>query len=110
MDASAAGLKTPSPSKIFEADGNRTPRDKPSIEVLREDRRDFDFNNSPILPDRADPDKVLEDQINRDKEMHTPVREEVVFHDAHFSSSHIHEEHHSPGHLDSHIPFGGCKL
>lgn len=106
MDTSAAGFKSPR-SNNLKADGNRTP---PSIEVMREDRHDFDFNNSPILPDRADPDKFLEEQINRDKEMHTPVREAVVFQDARFSSSHNHEEHHSFGHLDSHIPFGGCKL
>lgn len=110
MDASTAGLKTP-PSNNLGADRNRSPHNMPSIEIMREAPHGFDFNNSPILPDRADPDKFLEDQINKDKEMHTPVREEIVLPDARFSSSHHHEKQpHSLGNLNSHTPFGECKL
>lgn len=109
LDASTAGLKTPPPSNNLGADRNRTPQSLPSIEIMREAAHGFDFNNSPILPDRADPDKFLEDQINKD--MHTPVREEVVLPDARFSSSHHHEEQpHSLGNLNSHIPFDHHSL
>lgn len=110
MDASTAGFGSPSHSNKLGGDGNRTPQDLPSIEVMRDAQHGIDFNNSPILPDRADPDKFLEDQINRDKEMQTPVREGVVLPDARFSSSHNHGERHSPVHLDSDMPFGGCKM
>ncbi|KAL1547484.1 sister chromatid cohesion 1 protein 3-like [Salvia divinorum] len=105
FDASAAGFESPPPSNKLGADESRTPQDIPSIEVMRDAQYGFDFNNSPILPDRADPDKFLEDQINRDKEMQTPVREEVVFTDARFSSSHNYKEQHSPVNLGSQMPF-----
>ncbi|XP_057800459.1 sister chromatid cohesion 1 protein 3-like [Salvia miltiorrhiza] len=103
LDASAAGFESPYPSNKLGADGSKTPQDVPSVEVMRDAQHGFDFNNSPILPDRADPDKFLEDQINRDKEVQTPVKE-LVLPDAHFSSSHNHEEQHSPPHLDSEMP------
>ncbi|XP_042011812.1 sister chromatid cohesion 1 protein 3-like [Salvia splendens] len=106
FDASAAGFETPSRNNNLGAFGSRTPQDIRSIEIMRDAQYGFDFNNSPILPDRALPDKFLEDQIIRDnKEMQTPVREEVVLPDARFSSSHNHGEQHSPVHLDSQIPF-----
>ncbi|KAI3448928.1 hypothetical protein Pfo_005593 [Paulownia fortunei] len=101
----AAGIKDPSPSNQLGADdrnvGNSSPQDLPSIEKMRDAKHGFDFNNSPILPDRADPDKFLEEQINKDKETFTPVTEEVVLPDGHFSLSQNHEEQHSFGHLDS---------
>ncbi|KAH6812309.1 hypothetical protein C2S53_005920 [Perilla frutescens var. hirtella] len=104
LDAFAAGFKSPSPTNNLRADGNKTPQNFPSIEHMRDAQHGFDFHNSPILPDRADPDKFLEDQINRDKDMHTSVREEVLP-DAHFSSSQNHQEQHSIGNMDSHMHF-----
>ncbi|PIN02228.1 Sister chromatid cohesion complex Cohesin, subunit RAD21/SCC1 [Handroanthus impetiginosus] len=98
-----------SPSAQFGADdknvGSSTPRDFPSIEIMRDARHGFDFNNSPILPDRAEPDKFLEEQINKDKETSTPVMEEVVLPDGCSSSPQNREEQHSSGHLGSEMLF-----
>ncbi|XP_073147413.1 sister chromatid cohesion 1 protein 3 isoform X2 [Henckelia pumila] len=86
--------------------GNSSPRDLPSIEIMRHTKHhDFDFTNSPVLPDRADPDKYLEEQILKDKQTYTPVREDAVFPDGHSPSSHRHEEEHSFEHLDTSINF-----
>ncbi|KZV20069.1 sister chromatid cohesion 1 protein 3-like [Dorcoceras hygrometricum] len=87
--------------------GNSSPKDLPSIEIMRNAKHGFDFNNSPILPDRADPDKYLEEQILKEKGKHTPVRADEVFPDGHSPSSHRHEEQHSFEHLDTSINFGG---
>ncbi|KAH6799455.1 hypothetical protein C2S51_035939 [Perilla frutescens var. frutescens] len=104
LDASVAGFKSPSPTNNLRADGNKSPQDFPSIEHLRDAQHGFDFHISPILPDRADPDKFLEDQIKRDKDMHTSDREEVLP-DAHFSSSLNYQQQHSIGNMDSHMHF-----
>ncbi|KAK6143132.1 hypothetical protein DH2020_023480 [Rehmannia glutinosa] len=101
----AAGLKDPSPSNLSGANdrnvGSKSPQDLPSIEFMRDATHGFDFNNSPILPDRAAPDEFLEEQINKDKETFTPVTEEIMLPDGHFSSSHNHEEQHSLGRSNS---------
>ncbi|CAA0842523.1 Sister chromatid cohesion 1 protein 3 [Striga hermonthica] len=107
------GLNDPSSSNPIGADDtnieNRTPQKKsPSIEIMRDAAHNFDFNNSPILPDRAAPDKFLEEQITKDKEILTPATEEMPLPDARFSSPHnnvLEEEQHSLGHLNSPTPF-----
>ncbi|KAK4430532.1 Sister chromatid cohesion 1 protein 3 [Sesamum alatum] len=104
----AAGLEYPSPNQLAADDrnvGNSSPQDLPSIEIMRDARHGFDFNNSPILPDRVDPDKFLEEQINKDKATCTPVTEGVVLPDDRFSSPQNHEEQHSLRHLDSPMLF-----
>ncbi|KAL9142339.1 hypothetical protein ABFS82_14G163300 [Erythranthe guttata] len=92
--------------------GNRTPQDLPSIELMRDARRNgFDFNNSPKLPDRAEPDKFLEEQFNRDNKTSsttpsTPETTTVVPPaDDHVPSFENHQEQHSPVRLDSPIHF-----
>ncbi|KAL0431855.1 UNVERIFIED_CONTAM: Sister chromatid cohesion 1 protein 3 [Sesamum radiatum] len=105
----AAGSDYPSPPNQLAADdrniGNNSPQDLPSIEIMRDARHGFDFNNSPILPDRVDPDKFLEEQINKDKATCTPVTEGVLLPDDRFSSPQNHEEQHSLRHLDSPMLF-----
>ncbi|XP_011097494.1 sister chromatid cohesion 1 protein 3 [Sesamum indicum] len=106
---STAGSENPSPPNQLAADdgniGNSSPQDLPSIEIMRDARHGFDFNNSPILPDRVDPDKFLEEQIIKDKVNCTPVTEEVLLPDDRFSSPQNHEEQHSLRHLDSPMLF-----
>ncbi|XP_073040782.1 sister chromatid cohesion 1 protein 3-like isoform X1 [Primulina eburnea] len=86
--------------------GNSSPQDLPSIEIMRNAKHHgFHFNDSPILPDRADPDRYLEEQILKDKQTYTPVKEDAVFPDGHSLSSHRHEEEHSFEHLDTLITF-----
>ncbi|XP_011096962.1 sister chromatid cohesion 1 protein 3-like [Sesamum indicum] len=108
VDATA-GSEYPSPPNQLAADdgiiGNSSPQDLPSIEIMRDARHGFDFNNSPILPDRVEPDKFLEEQINKDKANCTPVTEEVLLPDDRFSSPENHEEQHSLRHLDSPMLF-----
>ncbi|KAL0396514.1 UNVERIFIED_CONTAM: Sister chromatid cohesion 1 protein 3 [Sesamum calycinum] len=108
-DDATAGSEYPSPSNKLAADdgniGNSSPQDLPSIEIMRDARHGFDFNNSPILPDRVEPDKFLEEQINKDKETCTPVTEGVLLPDDRFSSPQNHEEQHSTRHLDSPMLF-----
>ncbi|GFP93120.1 sister chromatid cohesion 1 protein 3 [Phtheirospermum japonicum] len=108
-----AGLNDPSTSNQLGADnrnaGNSSPQK--SIEIMRDAARGFDFNNSPILPNRAAPDKFLEEQISKDNENLTPATEEILFPDGNFSSAHNHEEQqHSLGQLNSPTPFGGCTV
>ncbi|KAK4411716.1 Sister chromatid cohesion 1 protein 3 [Sesamum angolense] len=77
VDATA-GSEYPSPPNKLAADdgniGNSSPQDLPSIEIMRDARHGFEFNNSPILPDRVEPDKFLEEQINKDKDLHSSYR------------------------------------
>ncbi|KAL0362460.1 UNVERIFIED_CONTAM: Sister chromatid cohesion 1 protein 3 [Sesamum calycinum] len=108
----AAGSEYP-PPKLGANDGNignsTTPQDLPSIEIMRDAKHGFDFKNSPILPDRADPDKFLEEQINTDNATCSPVTERVLLPDDRFSSPQNHEEQHSLGHLDSPMLFDLCR-
>ncbi|KAL3615388.1 hypothetical protein CASFOL_041049 [Castilleja foliolosa] len=102
------GLNDPSSSNQAGANNrnsiNVTPQK--SIEIMRDAGHDFDFNNSPILPDRAAPDRFLEEQINKDNKNLTPATEEIQFPDGNFSSAHNHEEQQdSLGQLHSPTPF-----
>ncbi|KAL0399709.1 UNVERIFIED_CONTAM: hypothetical protein Sradi_2314200 [Sesamum radiatum] len=108
----AAGSEYSPPNQLGANDGNigdSSTQDLPSIEIMRDANRGFEFNNSPILPDRADPDKFLEEQINTDKETCSPVTGRVLLPDDGFSSPQNHEEQHSLSHLDSPMLFDMCK-
>ncbi|KAL3832907.1 hypothetical protein ACJIZ3_007643 [Penstemon smallii] len=110
-----AGFEDPGPSNKLDDNerivGDSTPQKFPSVEIMRDARRDFHFNGSPILPDRAEPDKFLEELINKDKNAGTPVvkeahvAEEVVLPDEGFPSSHNHQEQDSFGHINTPILF-----
>ncbi|KAK4398143.1 Sister chromatid cohesion 1 protein 3 [Sesamum angolense] len=109
----AAGSEYPPPNQLGANDGNignsTTPQDLPSIEIMRDAKHGFDFKNSPILPDRADPDKFLEEQINTDNATCSPVTERVLLPDDRFSSPQNHEEQHSLRHLDSPMLLDLCR-
>lgn len=90
--------------------GASSPQELPSIEIMRDARYGFDISNSPILPDRAEPDKFLEEQINKDHETYTPHPEEVALPGGSVSLSRAHENPPSFGHLDSPMIFGRHKF
>ncbi|KAL6560448.1 hypothetical protein OROGR_004007 [Orobanche gracilis] len=101
-----AGLKDPSSSNHLGADdrnvGDTIPKKSNGIGIMLDASHGFNFNNSPILPDRAAPDKFLEEQINKDNETFTPAMEDIPLPDGHLSTSHTyHEEQHSIGLLSS---------
>ncbi|KAL2245656.1 UNVERIFIED_CONTAM: hypothetical protein Sindi_2833800 [Sesamum indicum] len=103
VDAAAGSEYPPPPNQLRANDGNirnSSPQDSPSIEIMGHARHGFDFNSSPILPDRSDPDKFLEEQINTDKATCSTVTG-VLLPDDCFSSPRNHEEQHSLKHLDS---------
>ncbi|KAL3624594.1 hypothetical protein CASFOL_031262 [Castilleja foliolosa] len=101
-DVPPTGLNDPSSSNQLGPDNNNARNVSPqkSIEIMRDAGHGFDFNNSPILPDRVDPDKFLEEQISKDNKNLTPATDDIPFHDEHFSSAHNHEEQ-----LNSPTPF-----
>ncbi|CAA0820720.1 Sister chromatid cohesion 1 protein 3 [Striga hermonthica] len=108
-------LNDPSSNNQISADDinieHKTPQKSPSIEIMRDAAPDFGFNNSPILPDRAAPDRFLEEQINKDKETFTPATKEMPLTDVRFSSprnkfpEEEEDERHSLGQLNSPTPF-----
>ncbi|KAL6513478.1 hypothetical protein OROGR_020964 [Orobanche gracilis] len=107
-----AELKDPSSSNHLGAVdrnvGDTTLKESHEIEIMRDAVHGFDFNNSPILPDRAAPDKILEEQINKDNGTFTHAMEDIPLPDGHFSTSHTyHEEQHSFGLLSSPTPLLG---
>ncbi|KAL6514980.1 hypothetical protein OROGR_020559 [Orobanche gracilis] len=107
-----AELKDPSSSNHLGAVdrnvGDTTLKESHGIEIMRDAVHGFDFNNSPILPDRAAPDKILEEQINKDNGTFTHAMEDIPLPDGHFSTSHTyHVEQHSFGLLSSPTPLLG---
>ncbi|KAL8542373.1 hypothetical protein ACS0TY_003296 [Phlomoides rotata] len=77
-----------------------------SIEHVREALHGFDFNNSPILPNRIEADDHLVEQINKDEEINTQVTKGAVSPDEHHS---LPEEQHSSGHMETPVPSGGAN-
>ncbi|KAK4422878.1 Sister chromatid cohesion 1 protein 3 [Sesamum alatum] len=98
----AAGSVYPSPPNELGVNhgdiGNSSP------EIMRDAKHGFEFNNSPIFPDRADPDKFLEEQINMDKATCSPVTG-VLLPDDRLLSPQNHDEQHTLRHMDSPMLF-----